>query len=71
MSYTSFGQNIAGQKIQTLLVVGAVFMMGAWAYYFLTKALGMKEAEYVQRAMNRRTKSKEPVSDMEAGGAEE
>jgi putative peptidoglycan lipid II flippase len=73
VAYTPFGTHIAGHKAQTLLVVLAVFLIGAWAYYFLTKTLGMKESEYVGRAMNRRRRSPEPppdlppVTDIEAG----
>ncbi|MBC8063294.1 MAG: murein biosynthesis integral membrane protein MurJ [Chlorobia bacterium] len=71
VAFTQFGQHIAGQKLQTLVVVGGVFLLGAWAYYFATRALKMQESDFVKRAMNRRAKSKEPVSDVEAMGSED
>ncbi|HJP81908.1 MAG TPA: murein biosynthesis integral membrane protein MurJ [Fimbriimonadaceae bacterium] len=71
VGYTSFGQHIASHKFQTLGVVLGVFLLGAWSYYFVTRALGMKESEYLNRAMNRRAKRAEPVSDIEAGGVED
>jgi hypothetical protein len=45
-----------------------VFLIGGWIYYFVTKAFGMPESEYVARAMNRRAKRAEPVSDIESAG---
>ena len=70
VAYSPLGQSIAGIKWQTLGIVFGVFMLGAWAYYFITKALAMPESEYVKRAMNRRAKRVEPVSAIEADGPE-
>lgn len=71
VAYTPLSERIAGSKTATLVTVGSVFLIGAWLYYFTTKALKMKEADYVKNAMNRRSKSKEPVSDVEAIGTDE
>ena len=71
VSYTSIADKIAGNKTLTLVTVGAVFLVGAWLYFFTSRALKMKESDYVKNAMNRRAKSKEPVSDVEAMGSEE
>jgi len=67
VAYTPFGRHIAGHKFQTLAVVGVVFLVGAWLYYFITKALGMPETGYVSRAMARIQRRREPVTDIEAG----
>ncbi len=64
--YSPLAANIAGKKWPTLLVMGGVFLLGSWAYYFITKALKMPETNYVANAMNkRRAKSNaEPPSEV-------
>ena len=42
-------------------------LVGAWLYYFITKALGMPETGYVSRAMARIQRRREPVTEIEAG----
>jgi putative peptidoglycan lipid II flippase len=69
VSFTPFGQHIAGHKAQTLGVVFGVFFLGSWAYYLLSRSLKMQESDYLQRAMNRRAKRAEPVSDIESAGS--
>ena len=71
VAYTQLGQSIAGHKLNTILVGGGVFLIGAWIYYFITKALGMPESQYLARAMQRRAKRKEPVTAIESDGGPE
>jgi putative peptidoglycan lipid II flippase len=59
---TSLGSLDQG-KIPTLLITLGAFLVAMWGYYFITKALGMPESAYVERAMakinRRRTASGE------------
>ena len=59
---TSLGSLDQG-KIPTLLITLGAFLVSMWGYYFITKALGMPESAYVERAMakinRRRTASGE------------
>ncbi len=57
VAYTPLASQIAGNKAATLAAVFGVFLIGAWLYYFTSKALGMKESEYVKNAMNRRSRT--------------
>ena len=40
-------------KIPTLLITLGAFLVSMWGYYFITKALGMPESAYVERAMGK------------------
>jgi putative peptidoglycan lipid II flippase len=51
IAWTPLSAMIWGKKIPTLLATGFGFLLSMWAYYFITKALGMKESEYVDRAL--------------------
>jgi len=40
----------------------------AWIYYYLTRAFGISETDYLDRAMKRLNRNKRPISEEEAGG---
>ncbi|MEI7577269.1 MAG: murein biosynthesis integral membrane protein MurJ [Armatimonadota bacterium] len=40
-------------KVPTLLITLGAFLISMWGYYFITKALGMPESAYVERAMGK------------------
>ena len=54
VAYTPLAVQISGNKVATIGAVLGVFLVGAWLYYFTTKVLGMKEADYIKNAMDRR-----------------
>ncbi len=41
-------------KVGALILVGSGILLGGWAYYFLTKLMGMPETQYLARALNRK-----------------
>ena len=47
---TSLGSLEHG-KVATLAITLGAFLVSMWGYYFITKALGMPESAYVERAM--------------------
>ncbi len=49
---TSLGSLDHG-KLATLGITLGAFMVSMWGYYFITKALGMPESAYVERAMGK------------------
>jgi len=53
VAWTPINERILGNKGLTLLAVGVVFMVGAWAFYFATRLLKMPESDYITRAMSR------------------
>ncbi len=44
----------SGGKLGVLASTGFLALLYAWAYYFICKAFGLKETEYVSRGLNRR-----------------
>ncbi len=56
VTFTPIADQIATSKTLTIIAVGSVFMIGAWLYYFSSRALKMRESDYVRNAMNRRKK---------------
>jgi hypothetical protein len=47
-----FGPHSVG-KLRAFVMFAVVVTLSLWIYYFLTKAMGMREAEFVARAMER------------------
>ena len=49
---TSLGSLDHG-KLTTLGITLGAFLVSMWGYYFITKAMGMPESAYVERAMGK------------------
>jgi len=48
-------QAATDSKLAAIFLLFLIALPGAWAYYFLTRAMGMPEAKTLERAMNRVT----------------
>ena len=54
VTFTKINELSLHNKAVAFGSVGGVFLFGAWAYFLITKALGMPETSYVSRALNRK-----------------
>lgn len=54
-------------RLSSIATFMFIVVLGAWLYYFLTKAFGMDETDYVSRAMNKINRKTRPISEAEAG----
>jgi putative peptidoglycan lipid II flippase len=55
-------------KLLLILAMMAVLPTLGWIYFYITKAMGMPESEYLVRAVARLDRRQRPVTQSEAGG---